>query len=348
MKILMVTAEAPDRILGGLGVYTANVYKAFKELGHEVTLLHLDEDNQPGVMADEYIPYKTDIRHSNPEVSMMVRAMHAQETLKDYDADIIHCNEWWTAIPFWFRPNMVFYSHASRPGLIDNMKLYNTFHLWGEYHSVLMSKRYMCGSRYISQHLGYAYKKPPMIIPLGVDFDAFSGKKIETPKPVVSFFGRHYDKSKGFNSFISMAEKYKDHFEFRAYSPVDISEEGSFRKMGFVKGEDLKKAFQETDVVFMPSHHESYGLVGLEGLASNCFLVCRPGLGMDEYATDKNSLRTTNFVEAFEWLKENMESVQNKAKHNVYRNSVKPHTWDVVAQKHIKVFQEVINERKRK
>ena len=33
----------------------------------------------------------------------------------------------------------------------------------------------------------------------------------------------------------------------------------------------------------MPSTHESFGIVGLEALLSNCALIATPGIGMDTY-----------------------------------------------------------------
>ena len=307
MKILLVTAEHPGRLHGGLGhfirVHTAGLRKS----GHVVKLVFINLMHEDVQEAQETYPvdevwnplpsFPTGTQEGRILDSTSSLVWKAALLIKEFEPDVVHCNDRQTYLPFRYFPKVVYSKQLLITDLIGTQAMDS---VWFEEMkierlavqqsaAVLIYSRFMVGRI----HQTLAAKACPIVLPLGIDLDRYHSDK-KPGKLKVAFFGRLEDVQKGFFEFLrameylgkSYLEKNIDVSIFGRGDFPEIFDRSLYKFVGFLDGQDLKDAYAKTDVVIMPSRYEPFGFVGLEALASGCLLLATQGLGMDEYLLD--------------------------------------------------------------
>lgn len=290
MRVLIVTTEAPDAILGGLGVFHRLLWKELRKAGVNFRTVYL-YTKEPSQACDYNVPWRYDLPFDfGPDAKSLATAWTVRNLLapilREYKPTVISCHEQWTFLPFFFEAERVqFTLHSSYIGMeAPEKRGYDQLHqTWLQKTAIEKSAVTVVHSSWAAEMIAkHVTSKSVRMFPIGIDQEEFSGEKDYQPKPVVAFFGRHTDPAKGFDVFRQAAKQHPT-LDFRFYSPIPAEGEDKQWACGFVDGEAKRKAFAQADVVLMPSVRESFGLVGLEAKMSNCILVADTNLGMGEY-----------------------------------------------------------------
>jgi glycosyltransferase involved in cell wall biosynthesis len=148
----------------------------------------------------------------------------------------------------------------------------------------------------------------PSVFPIGLDATDYPVKKIKllSEKIVVSYIGSLNASSHAFKRFTEvinlLPEDYRKHtMEARVYSfetmPQDI-QKNQFSDIIFYKlnnsknnlknysnnnDAEIRLVLSQTDILLMPSTHESTGVLALQAMLSNCKVIACAGTAMDEY-----------------------------------------------------------------
>lgn len=303
-RVLIVTTEAPDVLYGGLGFFLEVMSNELirRNYPFKTVYLHLyktkaSEWADYNVSTESLIPFD-----ASPESSSLSKAWSTRVKLNkilcDYNPDIISIHEPWAAMPFIFDMEMVQFTwHPSHVGMEHYLAktVLGLQNYWEQRIAVQRCSSLVMHSNWvieeIRKHVADDFVAPD-IFPIGLKIEDYQSEKIRHPKGkiVFGFFGRFLDLAKNFNSirvaWSNLPQNYKDKIEFRVYGPdrpPEVLIEEGFSGLTFVQGEEKKRAYAETDVVFMPSIKESFGIVGLEALMSNCKLIATGGLGSDMY-----------------------------------------------------------------
>lgn len=303
-KVLIVTTEAPDVLYGGLGFFHEIMWAELKKRHVPFRTCYLNAYNTiDSKMADYNVKVSTDLPfNSLAEVTSMNKAWSTREKLEtilaEFKPDVISVHENWAILPFYFDLRKVqFTSHSSHIGMEHPLSrtANGLQNYWEQRIAMRQSARLVLHSNWaknmIKQYVADDLA-PASIFPIGLKSDQYPSEKISNPdgKLVVSFFGRFIDLAKGFSTFLdaikALPVEHRKKIEPRVYGPNKMPDdlvEMGFKGLTFVQGDEKRRAFAETDIVIMPSTRESFGIVGLEALLSNCMLIATPGLGMDEY-----------------------------------------------------------------
>lgn len=303
-RVLIVTTEAPDVLFSGLGFFNEHFWAELKRLNYPFKVLYINNQRTPNSKLADYeiatellLPFDSSLESACLNIAWSTYHK-IQPILNEFKPDIISIHENGPLLPFYFELKKVqFTMHSSYIGMQHYLSRTNRGlqHYWEQRIAVRQSAAvvlhsewaHRCIVEYVSADL-----VPPNIFPIGVDFADYPEKKIPHPdgKVVISFFGRFTDIVKNFqvyrDAILTLPPEYRNIVEARVYGPEkipDYLEKEGFKGLKFVQGEAKKRAFAETDIVVFPSVQESFGIVGLEALLSNCALIATPGLGMDEY-----------------------------------------------------------------
>ncbi|MGU3577011.1 glycosyltransferase family 4 protein [Brucellaceae bacterium C25G] len=344
-RVLVVTTEAPDVLFSGLGFFNEKFWAELRRRDYPFKVLYLNnQKTAPSRLADYEVPVKPELPFdsSAESLNLNIAWSTSQKTnaiLNHYRPDIISVHENSALMPFYFHLNRVqFTLHSSYIGMQHFLsRTQRGLHqYWEQRIAVRQSGSVVIHSDWAHkatlEHVSADIIKPDLF-PIGLDFTDYPAQKIIHPdgKVVVSFFGRFTDTVKNFEIFRqainTLPSSFRKLIEARVYGPEkipDYLEKEGFKGLTFVQGEAKKTAFAETDIVVFPSMQESFGIVGLEALLSNCALIATPGLGMDSYMDKRFSCDPT--VEAIQkslikYL-ENIKSLREDQANNVFRSSV--------------------------
>lgn len=354
-RVLIVTTEAPDILFSGLGFFNEKFWIELKRQNYPFKVLYLNnQKTRPSQLADYEVNVGAALPFDSTPESLCLNLAwttrnRIQHVLDDYAPDIISAHENSSILPFFFELEKVqFTLHSSYIGMQ---------HYWEQRLAVRQSGAVILHShwahRSVLEHVSEDISNLS-IMPIGVDFNDYPSQKIAHPqgKIVISFFGRFTDFVKNFQIFreaiVTLPEKYKNQIEARVYGPEKIPDylinEG-FKGLTYVQGEAKKQALAETDIVVFPSLKESFGIIGLEALLSNCALIATPGLGMDDYMPQESACpsnvasikaRLIDYIENPNQLRQNQVG-------QIYRKSVERPEFSIqqMAKGYIDVWQQL-------
>lgn len=163
----------------------------------------------------------------------------------------------------------------------------------------------------LADSLAYTVKKWAKnieVVPNGINFNVPMRVKNDSREKVRVSYISNFSKSKGVIDALMavriVLEKYPEaHFSFagsRAGEEVEIKDcvdkvlKGNCTAdriclCGFISGEEKKRFFAETDIFIFPTHHDSFGIVLLEAMASGCAIVATKVGAIPEIIIDKES-----------------------------------------------------------
>lgn len=295
MNILNITHENVDALQGGLGTFTLMFAQAMKQEGHKIVSVLTEHSPSP---PSEFFALKIS---PDPGFSQLKQL---EKIISVNKIDVILVNDRQN-----FRPILkletdipiVFALHLSYPDMIHPYRWDDN--MWKEYTmeraALDIADRIVVFSEFSKNRLtsGGIYNiKESRIrkVKMGINPEEwrFVGNRRELK--TISYFGRIENLQKNFQSFVDgvglldlkgiQVNAYGHSFKDSPTIPRRVQYHGMQR------GGELAKAYAASDIVVMPSLYEPFGLVGLEAMASGSLLVYTPGLGMDEYADERNAI----------------------------------------------------------
>ena len=309
MKVLLVTNEEPGAITGGLGEFIGQMKRHLVARGVDARVLFVRylsarRDAQPTEEVDYVIDQQAGYPVETPEGRVLNASYEvlaqALPLLQGFDPDVIHCNDRQAWLPFRALKNVVFSLHLS---MGDLKQLHGIDERWLqeykiEMHAMRHAPLSIVYSRFMRERMwrGFAPEASPVVLPLGFEPNLVAEAGKPRPQPqVVSFFGRLNNGQKGLLEFVRAVRilthnpktnNRDNSIEFRVHGKGDVPAQAADLPItftGLLRGDDLRQAYHDADVVVMPSRYEPFGLVGLEAMAAGCLLLATQGLGMDEY-----------------------------------------------------------------
>lgn len=297
--------------------------------------------------------------------------------------DIIHAHDWIVAfaaraLKHSYTIPMVATIHATEHGRncgihSDTQSYINNVEWWLAYESWKL----IVNSGYMRNEVKHVFNIPEdkiYIIPNGVNLNKFNGyeKDIEFRRryaadneKIVFFVGRLVNE-KGVHVLIDAVPKILhyyndtkviiagrgpelDHLKCMTYQR-GIAHKVCFT--GYICEDDLKKLYKCADVAVFPSLYEPFGIVALEGMVANVPVVVSEagGLaeivehgvdGMKSYTGNSNSL-----ADSILDILHNPDKAE-KMKKRAYEKVHTIYNWDVITNKTLEVYNDIIEEAKR-
>jgi glycosyltransferase involved in cell wall biosynthesis len=250
--------------------------------------------------------------HYGGDIQSQVRSYAAMASMlaRTESYDVIHAHDWMTyyagvTVAKLTEKPLVIHVHSTefdRSGENINQQIYDV-ERYGMYHA----DRILAVSNYTRNVIIERYGVPEQkvhVVHNGMDMD-FSTKsighgfKIRKKDKVVLFMGR-ITMQKGPEYFIHAARMVADHIDDVKFimagsgdmqeSMIELAAEiGMGPKMlftGFLRGDDVKKAYQMADLFVMPSVSEPFGLVPLEALINDVPVIISKQSGVSEVLTN--------------------------------------------------------------
>jgi phosphatidyl-myo-inositol alpha-mannosyltransferase len=349
-RVLIVTTEPPDIASGGLSFFHGLLWEQLRQRNYPFKTLYLNRNRSPdSKLADFNVPVTADLPFDvMPEVTTMNTAWSTREKLQpildSYQPDVISAHEPSSLMPFYFElDKLQFTLHASHIGMGEEA-LRTPWGLQGyreQRIAVQQSAALVLHSAWAQNTVHAQLAKqvaPTWSFPIGVRFNDYPSVKIRHPqgKVVVSFFARFNDSAKNFSAFYEalqlLTPEVRHHIEVRLYGagqlPTHLQNAGlqhaGLQMLGYVTGQAKRDALAQTDIVMMPSTLESFGIIGLEALLSNCHLVATPGLGMDAYLPPECACApdAASIAAHMTQCVVNIDSIRGKQNTSYYRNLV--------------------------
>lgn len=201
------------------------------------------------------------------------------------------------------------------------------------------------------QNLPEKYKKKTVVIPNGVDSKIFRPlKSIKQRKNVILFTGRFIE-LKGIREILAVTKQLPQYeFWFAGQGPLtNLINSPNTKNLGYKKTEELVKLYNQATICVFPSHREAFGLTGLEAMSCGKPVIATP-LGFSEYienGKDGIIIPAKNEKALKDAIVRLMDDkkLREKLSKNARRKALK-YSWGNVAKQYLKVFKQVIKEKK--
>jgi len=304
----------------------------------------------------------------------------AIEIIKEHDIDIIHAHDWLVAsaaigLKHFFRKPMIATIHSLERGRRNG--LYNDGqHMIDQLENFLIQEAWhniVC-SQYMQSlcHFSFRFSNDKMtIIPNGVRFDDFSvklskGDAVKHHKKyalieeqIVAYIGRLVPE-KGVNvllgavkpvlkkmpatKFVIAGEGWHRNELQRITKELNIEEKVLFT--GYLPEEDFLAYFNVSDILVVPSTYEPFGIVALEGMATEIVsdvgglseIVDHQWTGMKVPADNSQAL-ADSIIELL-----TNETLRTRIVSNAIDKLKHVYDWSIIADHTIKVYQNVFDE----
>jgi glycosyltransferase involved in cell wall biosynthesis len=122
-------------------------------------------------------------------------------------------------------------------------------------------------------------------------------------------------------------------------------EKDNFYYVGARYGQEKIDWLMAADAVIVPSTHEPFGIVGLEGLASRSIVLSSFVNGMGDYLTDECAINCGTTTESISKAIDRFISMTNEEKNKMKDKGLqvcREHDWSIQADKLFKVYNENI------
>ena len=204
------------------------------------------------------------------------------------------------------------------------------------------------------------FQEKTSIVPMCIDFYKWQNKDLVpyelpgTRKKKVIFIGR-FVPNKGISALCQAkipneidlifigAKEMADKTSMQAILDK-CDKENNVHYIGPFYGEEKVRIFKSADAVIIPSLHEPFGIVGLEGLASRCIVLSSRVDGLGDFLNDETSifcgtspLSIEKAFEEFLQIDENKNENMKKAGFEICQN----YTSQIIADKLLSVINEV-------
>jgi len=125
-----------------------------------------------------------------------------------------------------------------------------------------------------------------------------------------------------------------------------VEENDNVHYYGESFGQDKIDLLNNADAIIVPSVHEPFGIVALEGLASKSIVLSSWVDGLGDFLNEDNSIYCGTSVEDIENSYSKLLSLSNKQKNNIINsglNTLKNYSWESASFKTKKVYQDALD-----
>lgn len=295
MRLLVITREFPQYVLGGISYHLANLYGEVCEQGHEVTVITgkcpQSERELVDQMPDVEALYTVEFGHRKGYQFLFPAALlnflRSFETTR-YDACIAH-----TEVPFNIDLPLISKKHdcfrAVRAFVLQRLNRYERVadHLvdpirqYIDRRSLLVSDHLIFNSNLCRDTWNHHYRfsTTSRVIHNGVDTDRFYPRS-ESPgisEEYLLFVGNC--ERKGFSTVIEFADRTE--YEVLMVGPSDVDAVGA-TALGRVSQNELAELYSHAVATIHPAHFEAFGNVVLESVACGTPVVTTEMCGAAE------------------------------------------------------------------
>lgn len=388
-KVAMFSWEFPPKIVGGIARHVYGLSRALTKIGVETLVFTCEfpgtprEENVDGVRVFRVDSYRAPTPDLGTWDLLMNQAMEesAAQVLASESGhvDILHAHEWLVAkstigLKHTLRIPLVATLHATeygrRNGLHDdNERMIHQTEHWLAYEAW----RVICCSRYMSDHVSWAFSLPPEkidTIPNGVEVAKFVGtfhrasfRKLYAmaEEKIVLFVGRLvYEKGASLiveaiphvlarvnAKFVFVGEGYMKEQLISRTRELGVAQKAFFT--GYVDEKTLRQLYRIADVCVFPSLYEPFGIVALEAMAARAPVVAADTGGLSDVVDhDKTGVKVySNNVESLTWgiiriLTD--DAYANYLKTNASEKILDLYSWDQIAVRTRSVYQRILEE----
>jgi len=372
MKVLVIFPDKMNKPTGGLGVQLQNLYQRLSNKIDFYIAGYPDDDNiiENYIGVSNYIP---SLGHGSLNV-LYGHSIYVTEALKFPKPDLIHAYDWSTYLAG------VCLSKIHNVPLLVTMQLsINALQTKGIYncvdektidgawlhrtHTELELLGLNTASKIIHVSKGYSnyfshldYDDKSVVIPNGVDLKSWTPKnKITLPgnnKYKIVYIGRFaLMKSVDILAQIDLPDNVDLIFVGASYGGdakcCELIEHAVINKPNFYyygPAYDQEKIdiLESADAVIIPSTHEPFGIVGLEGLASKSIVISSRVDGLGDFLDDSNSIKCGITKEGIELGIYKFLSLSQEQKDLMIQNGLevcKKYNWDDIADQYYQVYE---------
>lgn len=348
MDILVLSREFPPYVLGGISYHLKNLYNEVAKQGHNITVLagncpqsYHDLESE---ISDQISVYTVEFGYRKGYYLLYPLALRKRFLSFDttqFDLAVSH-----TPLPYTIPdlPTVTKYHDCIvetrtylRNRLSTTEKIGDSLlHPIREFinKKSLQKTDYAIFNSHINKKgwlTNYKYNGPYSVIHNGVDTEVFSPVDISR-EDYVLFVGT--TEQKGLKSVIKYADK--EQRPVHIVGDIQLDHTNIFCH-GRVPQEKLPTIYSQAAATIHPAKFESFGNVILESLACETPVVTTPDCGASEVLTDKTGVVTYDLASGIE------EAVSLES--TACRSVAEDHPWRDVANKSIRLFDEVIKTR---
>lgn len=382
LRVLVLTWEYPPVSVGGLGNHVYQLTRAMdKEVSVHIVTLG-GENTPPSEERNNVTVHRvTEYPVSTPDFSTWVMQLNmalaekALELVKQYRFDLVHAHDWLVAYAGRMLKTvgnlpLIATIHATEAGrnqglhtpqqhFINSVEWWLTYEAW----------RVIVCSNHMYQEVINQFQLPVdkvRVIPNGVDPEEFrvGDKQIQKPEHPIIFFVGRLVREKGAQVLISaMPEILKEvpgaRLVIAGKGPMKeelislagklgIADKVEFS--GYIDDSTRNRIYHQASVAVFPSLYEPFGIVALEGMATNTPVVVSDTGGLGEIVTHGvNGLKAlpgnphslaANIVMLLKNKKLAASITENAA-----RLITKKYNWRTIAGDTVNVYGEVLVER---
>ena len=322
MKILMLTWEYPQRVVGGIARVVYDLSRTLLKDGHDVTVVTYRDGDVPYFEDDKGVKvYRVDNYMINPnnfidwimQMNFNMIAKANELIAEQGNFDVIHAHDWLVAYAAKTLKNsynipLVSTIHATEAGrnsgIHDEQQRYINDTEWMltyESSEVIVNSNYMKGE--LQRLFGLPYEKIN-VVPNGVNLNLFNGierdynfrrKYAMDNEKIILFMGRLvYEK--GVQHLISAMPKILNGYHdaklviggkggMMDELKAQVNAMGISQKVcfaGYLSGKDVQQMYKCADIAVFPSTYEPFGIVALEAMLSENPVVVSDIGGLNE------------------------------------------------------------------
>jgi len=388
MRVLMLSWEYPPRTIGGLARHVAELSHAMANSKIDVNVVTPGTDNKDLSQAENGVSVHFVQPYSLPSLDFIADIQHLNFSLLEKSiklinswgkVDIIHAHDWLVAyaaraLKHIYQVPLISTIHAMEygrnNGLHNDLQRYiSSVEWWLTYESW---KVIVC-SEAMKQEAQNFFQIPGdkiEIINNGIELagfepgkDAFRRDKYALPDEKIIFFVGRLVREKGVQILLEAVPKIlavepkvkfiiagKGSYEENLKNIVQsLGIENNVNFVGFIEDGERNTLYNYAHAVVFPSLYEPFGIVALEGMATNTPTIVAGTGGLDEIV--KHEVNGLKFIPGnSDSLAEQViriltdpllaKKITSEAKKEV----INKYSWDGVAQKTLNVYKEIINE----
>ena len=374
MKVLAISPDSFDKPIGGLGVQWGELYKRlYGRVDYYVSGYPLPYDlkNYYGVLNP-----MPEIQHG-PISTILSNTSYLGVALRFPKPDIVHAMDWSVYLAGvyaadYYNVPLVVSMQLSQKGLTECGIFYCGDHntsdgMWVhktcleiEKLGLNYAKKIIQVSNNYSQKYFKEYNHKNVVIPNGIDLNLW--------KPTNNFIFPGNNKYKVvyigrfamMKSVIQILEsKIPDNIDLILIGDLNTADYPTQSKInevlnsnpsnifhiGSLYGQEKINALCSADAIIVPSRHEPFGIVGLEGLASKSIVLSSRIDGLGDFLNDSNSIDCGITSESITDALNQFLSLTETQKNELIQNGIetcKKYNWDEIADQYYNEYNKIL------
>ena len=203
-------------------------------------------------------------------------------------------------------------------------------------------------SEFLGNHIRSHYDRGPIVVPNGVDLDAYTPENAPTSESMCLFVGR-FVKRKHPEIVLSLARSLPS-VEFKMVGsgtmfPTVKDRVDSFNNVevfSWIDNTELSRLYAEASVALCPYESEAFGMVVIEAMASGTPVVGLDDGNLSRLIRPGQNGTLCQKLDTDEW-KTAIKSVTESIRQLSPRESVQKYSWDHIARQYDQVYRSVVS-----